>query len=295
MKHTIITLAIMMAAAAITPASAQKDYKFGKMTKTELLRTDFPDIVDGAKMVILDEYIEANLRNNHEWGFSSYAHVYDKCVRTIEYFDTKKIKIIAPNITGNTEITFTLTNNETLMFKQIKVAHYSLHNNRLVKHKYSAKEIKTTVLPDNSTRYSFSVPATQAGDVLEFTYSKRINLTNDESYDLTIQQDMPILNIRCDLASPRKDDDIDKLNDFYKTIFREGRYKITESASTGMKPYTTHPHGVYNDDSGLRNNKYEVILSDIFIYEATNLPAITDESDGEIAKIRVIFNSDSPE
>ena len=59
-----------------------------------------------------------------------------------------------------------------------------------------------------------------------------------------------------------------------------------------MKPYTKHGK-IYNNDARLRGNKYDVILSDISIYEATNLPAITDEQDGEIAKIRIIFNGDS--
>ncbi len=292
MKHTIITLAItIVAAVAMTPAAAQKDYKFGKVTKAELLRTDFPDIADGAKMIVLDEYIEANLRNTVEWYNSVSSSLgYSVYIRTIDFYDTKKVKIIEPAASGDTEISFTLTSNEKLVSGQVKAIHYSLHNNSLVKHHYSAKDIKQTDLADKSTRYSFIIPATRAGDVFEFTYSKRIDLSDAESYDLTLQQDIPVLDIRCDLASPRKDDDIDMLNDFYKSFFRIGKYQISKLTSAGMKPYTKHVR-IYNNGARLSNNKYEVILSDIFTYEATDLPAITDEQDGEIANIRIIFNA----
>lgn len=294
MNHTIITLAVIIAATAVTtPAAAQKNYKFGKVTRTELLRHDFPDIADGAKMIVLDEYIEANLKNSLEWYNSVASSLgYNANIRTIDFYDTKKIKIIEPMASGDSEISFTLTNNEKLVLGQVKATHYSLRNNRLVKHHYSAKDVKQTDLADKSTRYSFIIPATQAGDVFEFTYLKRIDLTDAESYDMTLQQDMPVLNIRCDLASPRKDDDIFMQNDFYKSFFRIGKYQISKLTSTGMKPYTKHGK-IYNNDARLRGNKYDVILSDISIYEATNLPAITDEQDGEIAKIRVIFNGDS--
>jgi len=295
MKRTIITLAIMMVAVTIVPATAQKDYKFGKVTKAELLRTDFPDIADGAKMVVLNEYIEANLWKRKEFLGKSDATgelLTTETVRTIDFCSTKRIKIIEPEASGNTEITFTLASNEALLSKRIKVVHYALRNNKLIRHKFSVKELKQTMFSDSSINYSFVIPDTKISDIFEFTYSKIIDLTEADMYDLPLQQDIPVLGIQCDLATP-----IiyywDAVKD-PKKIFRTGKYPISERRTIGTRMYSTKLltldifHKTFNKSA---NNG----SSDIFIYEATNLPAITDESDGEIAKIRVIFNGDSPE
>jgi len=298
MKHTITNLAIMIvAAAAITPAAAQKDYKFGNVTKAELLRSDFPDIADGAKMIVLDEYIEANLRRRNEIvNGVDWRQTTTTIVRTVEFFDTKKIKILEPTTSGVTEITFTLANNETLLFKRIKAVHYALHNNRLVKRKLSTKDIKQILLPDSSRCYSFVIPNAKAGDIFEFKYSKIIELTDADIYDLSLQQDIPVLAIRCDLATIERSPYY-TVNDFNKLIFRTGKYPISERRESGMKMYSTTPLAVTRakDISPILRQSAGIGASDIFIYEATDLPAITNESDGEIAKIRVIFNGDSPE
>jgi len=300
MKCTIIILAIMMAA-AITPAAAQKDYKFGKVTKAELLRTDFPDIADGAKMVVLNEYIEANLWKREEFlNKGNVPFLATETIRTAEFFDTKKIKIIEPATSNYTEISFTLADNETPLFKRIKAVHYSIRNNRIIKHKLSTKDIKQILLPDSSRCYSFVIPDAKAGDIFVFTYSKVIELTDADMYDLPLQQDIPVLAVRCDLAVPRH---------YYwaavewataedlKKIFRSGKYPINERRAIKTKTYSTRPLALNSakDISPILRQSAGASESDIFIYEATNLPAITDESDGEIAKIRVIFNGDSPE
>ena len=55
MKLISIISAIMSIVATAISASTQTDYKFGKVTRAELERTDYPAMVDGADAVVLDE------------------------------------------------------------------------------------------------------------------------------------------------------------------------------------------------------------------------------------------------
>ena len=53
MKRRILLL--LAAWLTATSASAQADYKFGKVTRAELERTDYPAIADGADAVALED------------------------------------------------------------------------------------------------------------------------------------------------------------------------------------------------------------------------------------------------
>ena len=55
-RITIIsTIMSIVATATAMTASAQADYKFGKVTRAELERTDYPAIADGADAVALED------------------------------------------------------------------------------------------------------------------------------------------------------------------------------------------------------------------------------------------------
>ena len=54
-RLAFLSLAVLaLTSIAATSASAQADYKFGKVTHAELERTDYPAIADGAAAVVID-------------------------------------------------------------------------------------------------------------------------------------------------------------------------------------------------------------------------------------------------
>ncbi len=89
MKLISIISAIMSIVATAISASAQTDYKFGKVTRAELERTDYPAMVDGADAVVLDELSDLLLSTDKTYPQNERYYNVDRIV-------TRKIKILKP-------------------------------------------------------------------------------------------------------------------------------------------------------------------------------------------------------
>ncbi len=286
MKHTIISLAItIVAAVAMTPAAAQKDYKFGKVTKAELLRTDFPDIADGAKVIVLDEIVEAHM--TAESVPTREAYVY-KFMRYMESFCTTKYKIVTTQGSHNAKITITFAVNEYPDTGRMKARLYMLRDNRISKRDVSFKEAEQTTLADGTRCITFALPDAADGDIFECSFVKLVNLSKAEAYDLPMQREIPVLNIKYSLSAP-----------FWhpnNSIVVNDRTIVKERRTSGPVTFTMNP---WNGDVeptmaliDMKHNvrrKYHSRISDIHIYEAGNIPAL-GSSDAEAIRVRLVLD-----
>lgn len=301
MNRTIITLAIIIVAAAvITPAAAQTDYKFGNVTKTELEDTTVPATAKGADMIILNETVSAGLLNSC-MPISSTINRY-RFFRYILYSDMQKVKIVNPT-SGTAKISIILKNNETFDSKHLQARHYSVRNSNVTQKKYTHKNTEETVLPNGDRRIDLTISDAKAGDIVEYCYTKVINLTKAETYDLQIQQNIPILNTKYIVytAEPVYGNRSRFTGQYYKSITTMGKYPIVQSQKTDGDIHVPYEFIIYPQARAKYHYKSDYIegyfekntydhYSAILTHEADNLPAITSESDSDIAGIRIVFD-----
>ncbi len=105
-RFTYFSLAILaLTSIAAISASAQTDYKFGKVTRAELERTDYPAIVDGADAVALEDLTDLLIIADScfDAKFDAFARFYYSHRKVI-----RKIKIL---------------NSDGLRYANIKIPH----------------------------------------------------------------------------------------------------------------------------------------------------------------------------
>lgn len=301
MNHTIITLAIMIAATAVTtPAAAQENYRFGNVTKTELEDTTVPATAEGADMVILNKTVSAGLLNSC-MPISSTIKRY-RFFRYILYSDMQKVKIVNPT-SGTARISIILKNNETFDNKHLQARHYSMRNSNVTQKKYTHKNTEETVLPNGDKRIDLTITNAKAGDIVEYCYTKVINLTKAETYDLQIQQNIPILNTRYIVytVEPVYGDRSRFTGQYYKSITTMGKYPIIQNKKAYVDIHVPYEFIIYPQVRAKYHYKSDYIegyfekntydrYSAVLTYEAGNLPAITSEPDNDIAQIRIVFD-----
>ena len=96
-RFTYFSLAILaLTSIAAISASAQTDYKFGKVTRAELERTDYPAMVDGADAVVLDELSDLLLSTDKTYPQNERYYNVDRIV-TRKNQDTEARRAFASN------------------------------------------------------------------------------------------------------------------------------------------------------------------------------------------------------
>jgi len=97
-RFTYFSLAILaLTSIAAISASAQTDYKFGKVTRAELERTDYPAIVDGADAVALEDLTDLLIIADScfDAKFDAFARFYyshRKVIRKIKILNSDGLK-----------------------------------------------------------------------------------------------------------------------------------------------------------------------------------------------------------
>jgi len=170
----------------------------------------------------------------------------------------------------------------------MKARCYTLRNNRIAKRDISLKETEQMTPADGSRRITFTLPDAKSGDIFECHIVKLIDLSKAETYDMKMQQDIPVLNIKCKLAAPSWHPN--------NSIVVNDRTIVKESKTSGpviftMNPWSSGPEptmGLIDMKHNMRR-KYHSRVSDIYVYEASDIPAI-GSSDAEAIKVRVVLD-----
>ena len=184
-------MSIVATATAMT-VSAQADYKFGKVTRAELERTDYPAIADGAAAVVIDELNDLLLSTDK-------THPENERYYNVDRIVTRKIKILKPEglSQASVSIVYHTGDNEYLegcKKDDIDAYSYKLVDGRIVKKRLKDDDIRTERISDTSTRVTFTVPDAEVGGIIEYKYPKYILAFDTRAIDLAMFRDIPSLS-----------------------------------------------------------------------------------------------------
>ena len=295
-----LSLAVLaLTSIAATSASAQADYKFGKVTRAELERTDYPAIADGADAVVIDGLTDVVVV---QWNRDQ-AITYE-----VNTEISRKIKILTEEgAEKQARVTIDLGSadgyTEDCAKASIKAVSYTLVDGDIVETEINKSDIKYVRHPDDTACLEFLVPNTVAGSVIEYTYVKRASIKNGGSKRITdsgfmifpMQHDIPALRSRCSVAVGTIPAGCGSFASFKEGAHpvKSKRAKITKSVSgTNWKidrPYRVGWRGYYGDYSYLSSSNYGEY--ETTVYTADDLPA---KQGGDAACIRLAW-SKSPD
>ena len=201
MKRLIALLALVAVALS---AEAQEgfsfskadDYTFGKITKEDLLKNDYP-IDSSADAVVLDEYVRIM---PSMLDIDSYVYRGRLCPMIIREVVARKIKILTDKGVANKRISIPLKNNSTTDCENcepysVRAYSYTLKNNRVVKRLLKVENINRREEADGTSYLEFDVPNVEKGSIIEYGYTKAI-ITPNLYYIKGMREDMPKLNSR---------------------------------------------------------------------------------------------------
>ena len=192
-RITIIsTIMSIVATATAMTVSAQADYKFGKVTRAELERTDYPAIADGAAAIVIDELNDLLLSTDK-------THPENERYYNVDRIVTRKIKILKPEglSQASVSIVYHTGDNEYLegcKKDDIDAYSYKLVDGRIVKKRLKDGDIRTERISDTSTRVTFTVPDAEVGGIIEYKYPKYILAFDTRAIDLAMFRDIPSLS-----------------------------------------------------------------------------------------------------
>ena len=180
MKKIFLFLAIV---AATLTAEAQESFKFGKVTKADLLKTDYP-IAANADVVVLDECIQD--------GFF-YSELGSIANTRMQRIISRKVKILSSDINFVLEIPFERNNLGEIRIFDFYAYHYSLQNGKIIKHKFDNSNVVIEDIDKKQGVAKLEWPDIKVGDIIEFRYVVFYHQLG-QSTDYRISGPNPILN-----------------------------------------------------------------------------------------------------
>lgn len=276
-----ILLFLILATAAFT-AEAQESFKFGKVTKTDLLKTDYP-IAAGADVVVLNECIQD--------GFY-YTEPLSPVTRTrMQRIVSRKVKILSTDANLALEIPFERNNLGEISIYDFYAYHYSLRNGKISKKKFDNSK---AVIDDIDKRQGVAKvewPEAKVGDIIEYRYVVFYHELG-ETANYRINGSNPIINSTYE-AIVYSGNDI-ALNtiaygdiSFKQSRIKDMRVKYVDNfgGSRGMYfNYATPSHSLPRTLEVGNRRKFTSI---IYSFCTTNIPANT-----EPAGVRVVLPND---
>ena len=307
-RFTYFSLAVLaLTSIAAISASAQTDYKFGKVTRAELERTDYPAMVDGADAVALEDLTDMLIIADScfDAKFDAFARFYYSHRKVI-----RKIKIL---------------NSDGLKYANIKIPHrharhprtfdsstegirgysYTLKDGKISRSKLKVTDIKLRMTDDSTAQAEFTIPDVEVGSIIEYEYTEYATSTYPRDIDVIMQKEFPILNSRCMVSFKLGGYHENRFVNVFKThksgshpmTVTDGEYeKSCEAAMTVMYPeYVYSSKFAPEDPFAMRDlRRYRASKSYVRVecwgvfYDAENLPAIdADTRQEDIAGVRI--------
>ena len=282
MKKILLLLAIV---AVTLTAEAQESFKFGKVTKADLLKTDYP-IAANADVVVLDECIQD--------GFF-YSELGSIANTRMQRIISRKVKILSSDINFVLEIPFERNNLGVIRIFDFYAYHYSLLNGKITKQKFDNGNVVIEDIDKKQGVAKLEWPDVKVGDIIEFRYVVFYHQLG-QSTDYIISGPNPILNSTYE-AIVYKGYDI-AINTFAygnipfkQTKVKDARIEYPDYfGDTGamyfnyMSPSNSIPR--FQEILGNHHKKSSVIYS----FRASNIPA-----NAEPSGVRVVLPADGIE
>ena len=162
MKRLIALLALVAVALS---AEAQNELKFGKVTKADLQKTDYP-IAAGADVVVLDEYIQN--------GFYYQFYVMPaRGTRVVcQHRVARRIKILSDK--GLEQLKFDIQlekdNAGRVSIAEFSAQRYSLENNKVTRKAYPNNDIVIENNGEFAAVAKIDLSDAKVGDIIEYRY-----------------------------------------------------------------------------------------------------------------------------
>ena len=292
-RFTYFSLAVLaLTSIAAISASAQTDYKFGKVTRAELERTDYPAIVDGADAVVLDELNDLLLSTDKTYPQNERYYNVDRIV-------TRKIKILKPEglSQATVSIVYHTGDNEYLegcKKDDIDAYSYKLVDGKIVKKRLKDNDIDMERLSDTSTKVTFTVPDAEVGGIIEYKYPKYILAFDTRAIDLAMYRDIPSLSSKIQIyVYDNKYDDCFQLMKLGNTPIatKSGRrVKMYRSIRTATPPtrHISGTNGSFRSIFVYGGGRTMSITCPYYEFSATNLTAADALED--VTGVRIVLS-----
>ena len=281
MKRILLLLAIV---AATFTAEAQESFKFGKVTKADLLKTDYP-IAANADVVVLDECIQD--------GFF-YSELGSIANTRMQRIISRKVKILSSDINFILEIPFERNNLGEISIYDFYAYHYSLQNGKISKKKFDNSK---AVIDDIDKRQGVAKvewPEAKVGDIIEYRYVVFYHELG-ETTNYRINGSNPIINSTYE-AIVYSGNDI-ALNtiaygdiSFKQSRIKDMRVKYVDNFGDSRGMYFNYATPSHSLPRTLEAGNRRKFTSIIYSFCTTNIPANT-----EPAGVRVVLPADGIE
>ncbi len=166
MKRLFLFLAIV---ATTLTAEAQESFKFGKVTKADLLKTDYPIAAD-ADAVVLDEYIQD--------GFF-YHNVRMEYGVFRQHIVARRIKILSDEGLNQLKFNIQFETDEAggIGISEFYAQRYTLDNNKVVHKVFSNDNIEIEHSDNLTAIAKIDLSDAKVGDIIEYNYVAFITRT----------------------------------------------------------------------------------------------------------------------
>ena len=201
MKKILLLLAIVAATFTVEAQesfsfSKSDDYTFGKVSKEDLLKSDYalPTVSDA---VVLDEYIRIMPSMLDIEAYINRGRLSPMIIREVI---ARKVKVLTEKGVENRKITIPLKYNsstdcENSETYSVRAYSYTLKNNKVVRKVLKPSNITRREFADGSACLEFEIPNVEKGSIIEYGYTKAI-ITPNLCYERTMKENLPKLNSR---------------------------------------------------------------------------------------------------
>ncbi len=259
MKKILIAMVLTLMANQITA----QNYKYGKVSKEELLEKFYP-LDSSANAAVLYKNRRTHFDYEQNDGFMVITEIHERIkIYNKEGFDWATKKIDYYNSSSTRE-----------KISSLKATTYNIENNKIIETDLSRKDVFDQESNKYWSQQKFTMPNIKEGCVLEWTYKiispfKRIE-------DLQIQYEIPVKKIEAKIEIP----EYFVFNKRYK-----GYFPITskeENKSSTISLYNRSREGGTsfsnpNVTSTVTETKVNYFTK-VEYYDATNIPAIIEEA-----------------
>ena len=257
MKKILIAMALTLMANEIIA----QDYKYGKVSKEELLEKFYP-LDSSANAAVLYNNRRTYFEYQQNEGFLLITEIHERIkIYNKEGFDWATKKIDYYNSSNTREKIINL-----------KATTYTFDGNKIVETDLSKKEVFDQETNKYWSQQKFTMPGLKEGCVLEWTYKiispfKRID-------DLQFQYEIPIKKIEAKIEIPEYFVYNKRFKGYYPVTSKEEKKSSTISLFERVREDESRTHV---SKSAVNETKVNYFTK-VEYYNATNVPAIVEEA-----------------
>jgi len=258
MKKILIAMVLALMASEIIA----QDYKYGKVSKDELLEKFYP-LDSSANAAVLYNNRNTRFEYNQNDGFNVVTEIHERIkIYNKEGFDWATKKIDYYNASNARERIINL-----------KATTYTFDDNKIVETDLSKKEVFDQVTNKYWSQQKFTMPNLKEGCVLEWTYKiispfKRID-------DLQFQYEIPIKKIEAKIEIPEYFVYNKRFKGYFPITSKEEKKSSTISLSERVRQGGDSNQRYVTSTVNVTKINY---ITKIEYYNATNVPAMVKEA-----------------